>query len=197
MAGISIEQACSYYQNDTAHDFDHVLRVLANAKQIAQKENADWDILRTAVLLHDVARADQNRTGVDHAAEGARRARTILAGESPDFIDAVSDAIATHRFRVAKPPQSIEAKILYDADKLDAIGAVGVARVFAFAGHKNNPLWAEDGSGKHSPLQEYRRKLIKLKDKLLTQSAKEIAENRHIFMVNFFEQMTAEIGGQR
>ena len=197
MAGISIEQSRIYYENDAAHDFDHVLRVLANAAQISKKENADWDILRTAVLLHDIARADQNRTGIDHAAEGARRARTILAKEPPAFIDAVSDAIATHRYRVEKPPQSIEAKILYDADKLDAIGAVGIARVFAFAGHRNNPLWAEDGMGEHSPLQEYRQKLIKLKDKLLTQGARDIAENRHMFMVSFFEQMTAEIAGQR
>ncbi len=197
MTGISIEQARPYYENDAAHNFDHVLRVLANAEQIAKTENADWNILRTAVLLHDIARTDQDRTGVDHAAEGARRARTILVDEAPAFVDAVSDAIATHRFRVEKPPQSIEAKILYDADKLDAIGAVGIARVFAFAGHKNNPLWAEDGTGEHSPLQEYRKKLIKLKSKLLTQGAKIIAENRHVFMVNFFEQMTAEIAGQR
>jgi len=197
MSGISIEQARPYYQNDASHNFDHILRVLANAKQIAEAENVDWDVLRTAVLLHDIARADQNKTGIEHAAEGARRARTILADETPSFVDAVSDAIASHRFRIEKPPQSIEAKILYDADKLDAIGAVGIARVFAFAGHQNNPLWAEDESDKHSPLQEYRRKLIKLKGKLLTQSAKEIAENRHVFMVKFFEQMTAEIAGQR
>jgi len=198
MSGISIEQARQYYENDTAHDFDHVLRVLANAEKIAATESGvDMDVLRTAVLLHDIARAEQQRTGKDHAAEGARRVWKILANDPPAFVQAVSDAIATHRFRVEKPPQSIEAKILYDADKLDSIGAVGVARAFAYSGHRGHRLWAEDGDGDHTAFQEYKKKLVKLKDKLLTASAKKIAEQRHQFMIAFFEQMAAEVRGER
>ncbi len=195
---ISIERARQFYENDSAHDFDHVLRVLANAERIAASESGvDMAVLRTAVLLHDIARAEQQRTGKDHAAEGARRAREILANEPPAFVQAVSDAIASHRFRVEKPPQSIEAKILYDADKLDSIGAVGVARAFAYSGYRGERLWAEDGNGAHTAFQEFKRKLVKLKDKLLTPSARKIAEQRHQFMVAFFEQMAAEVRGER
>lgn len=198
MTGISIEQARNYYENDSAHDFDHVLRVWANAQKIAAAEaGVDLAVLRTAVLLHDIARADQQRTGKDHAVEGARRAREILADEPPAFVQAVSDAIASHRFRVEKPPQSIEAKILYDADKLDSIGAVGVARAFAYSGYRGERLWAEDDEGIHTAFQEFKVKLSKLKNKLLTPSAQKIAEQRHQFMIAFFEQMAAEVRGER
>ena len=193
---ITIEQAKSYYQNDAAHDFDHVLRVLANALRIAESETADREVLQVAVLLHDIARADQARTGRDHALEGARRARKILQAAPPTFIEAVCHAIETHRFRVDNPPQTPEAKILYDADKLDAIGAVGVARVFAVAGGHQDRLWAEDDEGDHTPLQEYRLKLVKLKDHLLTDAARHIAEERHRFMTQFFERMAAEVAGE-
>ena len=196
---LTTEQAAQLYQNDSAHDFDHVLRVLANAQHIGTAENANMDILRTAVLLHDIARADQYRTGKDHAAEGARRAREMLqdAGQPEEFIEAVCHAIAAHRFRVNNPPKTLEAKILYDADKLDSIGAVGIARAFAFGGFKNRPLWREDDSGEHSTLQEFRVKLVKVKDTLFTQTARQMAQKRHNYMVGFFEQMTAEIEGQK
>jgi len=197
MSAITPETAKKYYQNDAAHDFEHVLRVLANAMKIAQTVPADLDILQTAVLLHDIARADQYRTGVDHAAAGARRARQILQGEPAAFVEAVCHAIATHRFRTNNPPQTPEAKILYDADKLDAIGAVGIARVFAVGGTQNRRLWADDSAGEHTALQEFHRKLVKLKDMLITPAARKMAQQRHDFMVKFFEQMNAEILGER
>jgi uncharacterized protein len=119
-----------------AHDFDQVLRVLATAEQIGAAEGANLEVLRTATLLHDMARAEQARTGIDHAVAGAEQARELLrrAGQPDDFVEAVCQAIATHRFRTGPAPQSLEAKILYDADKLDSIGAVGVARAFAYGG---------------------------------------------------------------
>lgn len=193
---ISIEQARQYYRNDAAHDFDHVLRVLANAREIAATEtDVDLDVLTTAVLLHDIARAEQDRTGVDHALAGAEQARRILTDADPDFVAAVCHAIAAHRFRNDMPPQSPEARILYDADKLDSLGAIGVARIFAYAGHHRNRLWAEDDSGAHTPLQEYRQKLQHLPDKLLTPSGRKLARTRHAFMAAFLEQMAAEIAG--
>lgn len=198
MAGISIEQARHFYDNDSAHNYDHILRVLANASLIARSESGvNWDVLRTAVLLHDIARAEQARTGKEHAGEGARRAKEILADELPEFAQTVSDAIASHRFRVERPPQSIEAKILFDADKLDSIGAVGVARAFAYSGHHNGRLWAENGDNVHTAYQEFQKKLVRLKDKLLTETARNIARQRHQFMVEFFEQMAAEVKGER
>lgn len=193
---LTIDQARTYYQNDSTHDFDHVLRVLANALKIAETESANLEILQTATLLHDIARGDQEITGQDHAKTGATWARDILKDAPDDFVEAVCHAIEAHRFRVDNPPQTIEAKILYDADKLDSIGAVGVARVFAYAGGHNGRLWAEDAEGEHTPLQEYHRKLVKLKDKLITNSAKRMAEERHAYMVAFFERMMAEVNGQ-
>ena len=193
---ITIEQARTYYHNDAAHDFDHVLRVLANAMQIAAHETADRDILRAAVLLHDIARADQERTGIDHAAEGARRAKAILQHAPPAFTEAVCHAIAAHRFRVDNPPQTLEAKILYDADKLDSMGAVGVARVFAYAGAHGTRLWANHDEGDHTPLQEFEKKLVKLQAQLLTPTARQMAQERHSYMVQFFARMGAEINGQ-
>lgn len=196
---LTIEQARTYYANDSAHDFDHVLRVLATAEHIGQLERADLEVLRTATLLHDIARADQNRTGLDHAAEGARRAEVILtqAGCPASFVTAVCHAIAAHRFRVEHLPQTLEAKILYDADKLDSIGAIGVARAFAYGGHINRPLWVEDDSREHTALQEFRFKLSKIKDGLFTGAARRMAQARHVYMVQFFEQMAQEIQGER
>lgn len=196
---LTIEQARAYYTNDSAHDFDHVLRVLANAEHIGQIEGANMEVLRTATLLHDIARADQNRTGQDHATEGARRAEEILSqtGYPPPFVVAACHAIAAHRFRVDHPPQTLEAKILYDADKLDSIGAIGVARAFAYGGHINRPLWAEDDSGEHTALQEFRFKLSKIKDGLFTSAARQMAQERHAYMVQFFEQMAKEVQGVR
>ena len=196
---LTSEQACTFYHNDSAHDFDHVLRVLANAEHIGRIERADMHILRTATLLHDIARADQNRTGQDHAAEGARRAQAILTevGQSPDFVEAVCHAIATHRFRIDNLPQTLEAKILYDADKLDSIGAIGVARAFAYGGYLNRPLWTEDDSHEHTALQEFRVKLSKVKDSLFTETARQMAQERHLFMTQFFEQMAREIKGEQ
>jgi len=193
------EQVAPLYRADAAHDFDHVLRVLANAERIGRAEKADMGVLRTATLLHDIARADQRRTGVDHAAEGARRARTMLtqAGHPTEFVEAVCHAIAAHRFRNELAPQTLEAKILYDADKLDSIGAVGIARVFAYGGHLNRPLYREDDSGEHTALQEFRVKLSKIKERLFTRTAQKIAEERHHFMVAYFDQLAAEVAGQR
>jgi uncharacterized protein len=196
---ITIDQARSFYQNDSAHDFDHVLRVLANADHIGRIEGADMAVLQTATLLHDIARANQKQTGQDHGTEGSWRARIILTetGQSVEFVEAVCHAIATHRFRVNNPPQTLEAQILYDADKLDSIGAIGVARVFAYSGHVNRPLWAEDDCNVHTALQEFRVKLVKVKDSLFTETARQMAQERHLFMTEFFEQMAREIKGEQ
>ena len=86
---------------------------------------------------------------------------------------------------------------MFDADKLDSIGAVGIARAFAFGGFKNRPLWREDDSGEHTTLQEFRVKLVKVKDTLFTDTARQVARERHSYMVSFFEQMATEVAGQK
>jgi uncharacterized protein len=197
---LTIEQARALYDGgaDSTHDFDHVLRVYRLAERIGQSEGADMEVLRTATLLHDIARPDQDAGRIpEHAAEGARRARQILAGQPLEFIEAVAHAIEAHRFRVDRPPQTLEAKILYDADKLDAIGAVGVARAFAYGGYRGRRLWAPPDADGHTAMKEFGIKLSKVKGTLFTRTAHAIAEERHAFMVEFFERMAAEVTGEK
>ena len=204
---IGIEEARRYYTDcDAAHDFDHVLRVLALAERIGQAEGAAMEIVRTATLLHDVARAEEERTGACHARVGAERARQILAGHPADEVEAVAQAIASHRFRNNEVvPQTLEAKVLYDADKLDAIGAIGIARAYALAGRRGQRLWAEPPAGSlaesqstdYTPVHEFTFKLCRLKDALFTATARQIAEDRHRYLVEFFARLEEEVQGKR
>lgn len=209
---ISVDEARKLYaDNDSAHGFDHVLRVTRLAERLAIEEGADLEIVRTAALLHDVARAEQERSGTSHAELGALRARQILAGNPPERIEAVAAAIEQHRFRVDNPPVTIEAQVLYDADKLDAIGAVGVARAYAYGGQTQQRLWADVdpsyatltaddvdvslANGEHTPVHEFVFKLVKLKDRILTGSGRKMAAERHDYMVAFFARLEREVRG--
>jgi len=206
-------EAQGYYEaNDASHSFEHVLRVLALAERIAQAEGADVDVVRTAALLHDIGRGEEARTGVCHAEAGARQARDILKDGPADFVEAVAEAIACHRFRRPdRRPQTPEARVLYDADKLDAIGAIGVARAYAVAGRRGqrlySPLHSADTddlsqavvgeSEAHTPVQEYLFKLRHLKDRLFTETGRALAADRHAFMVAFFDRLEAEVRGEQ
>ncbi|MEE8162518.1 MAG: HD domain-containing protein [Anaerolineae bacterium] len=203
---IGIEEARQYYtDSDAAHDFDHVLRVLALAERIGQADGAAMEIVRTATLLHDVARAEEERTGACHARVGAEQARQILAGHPADKVEAVAQAIASHRFRDEVVPQTLEARVLYDADKLDAIGAIGIARAYALAGKRGQRLWAgtpadslaESQSTDHTPVHEFIFKLSQLKEALFTDTARQIAKERHRYMVEFFTRLEEEVQGNR
>lgn len=216
---ITVEFAHTLYsaKADSAHDFDHVLRVLKLAEKIAQAEGANAEIVRTAALLHDVG-LEEGRAG--HETSAANRAREILRDFAPqpaspdaygdDFINAVAHAIESHRFRSGPTPQTLEAKVLFDADKLDAIGAIGVARAFAFGGHCGQRLWAEvspdyvdhiDGAEadprEHTPVHEFHIKLSKIKDRMLTATGKRLAEERQAFMVAFYERLDEEVKGEK
>lgn len=209
---LSIEQARALYADaDPIHDFDHVLRVVRLADHLAVLEGADREVVRTAALLHDIARSGdedyalQADAASDHALLAAREARRILADADPAFVEAVVHCIEAHRFRNDITPQTIEAKVLFDADKLDAIGAIGIARAFAYGGAMGQPLWGEvspdytpgQGDELHTAHHEYHIKLKHIKDRLYTASGRRLAEGRHRFMVAFFKQMAAEIQGLR
>ena len=205
---ITIEKARRFYEGaDAAHGFDHVLRVLTLAERIGEAEGADMEIVRVAALLHDVARAETANTGRCHAQAGAERAREILRGGPTERVEAVAHAIATHRFRRGPAPETLEAQVLFDADKLDAIGAVGVARAYAIGGRRNSRLWADvpadytegdlASACEHTPAHEFVFKLSKLKDQMHTATGKAIAEERHAYMVAFFERLAQEVLGQR
>jgi len=197
---ISVDEARGYYRgSDAAHDFDHVLRVLALARRIGEVEGADMEVVEAAVLLHDIARAEEERTGICHAMEGARRARHILRGHAPEKVEAVAQAIAAHRFRRGPEPRSLEAKVLYDADKLDAIGAIGIARAYAVAGRERQRLWAPMealAGGEHTPVHEFAFKLSRLKDGLYTETGRRLAQARHRYMVEFFRRLELEVKGE-
>jgi uncharacterized protein len=205
-----VERARALYADtDTAHDFDHVLRVLTLVRRIGPAEGADMRLLEVATLLHDIARADEVENGGDHAQAGAERARTIVQewGYAPDEAAAIARIIAAHRFRNDAPPQTVEEKVLYDADKLDAIGAIGVGRAFAYAGRTGQRLWSPVPPGAratqrvdpatHSPSIEFVVKLSRLAGALHTETARAIARERHAFMVAFFERLDAEIAGEK
>ncbi len=200
----------------SAHNLDHVMRVYKLCLEIAESEkDVDMEILISAALLHDIARVEENNdnTGtVDHAVLGSYMAKEILKNidYDDDKIEKIAHCIVTHRFRTGNEPKTIEAKILFDADKLDAIGAVGVARTFMLSGQcgqrlaLNNSIddyinsnTSENGRirnwSKHSALIEYEVKLKKIPDKLYTNKAKEIGKERIKFMDDFFKQLKMEL----
>lgn len=210
---VTIEQARSFYpKGDAVHGFDHVLRVVQLARCIGRLEGADMVVLETAALLHDIARDQERISGGCHATMGAEQVPAILVGCEPTVIKAVAEAIRTHRYRASGAPQTLEAQILYDADKLDAIGAVGVARAYAMAGQHNQPLWAEVSAAfaqrarqagqadrereGHTPVHEFAFKLARIKDALFTATARRIAAERHDFMAGFFDRLSLEMRGE-
>jgi uncharacterized protein len=208
---ITIKQARPFYaDDDPVHDFDHILRVLALAERIGAAEGADLEVLRAAALLHDVGRNQAEAAGRDHAKVAATRAREILAGQAQEKVEAVTDAIIAHRFRTGPPPKSLEGRVLFDADKLDAIGAIGVARAFAYSGRAGKRLWApvaddylarwqigEAGPDEHTAVHEFVVKLSRLKEQLFTATGRRIAAERHAVMASFFERLAEEVAGRR
>jgi uncharacterized protein len=200
-----------YIDADSVHDFDHILRVLALARRIARAEGANWPIVRTATLLHDWGRADAQQREHDHAAVAAAQTRRFLIsrGEPEGYVEAVTHAIAAHRFRTVPNPETLEAKVLFDADKLDAIGAIGIARAFAYGGAHNQRLWASrddidvaqweqagDDPNDHTPVHEFVVKLSRIRDRLQTTEGRLIAQQRHQYMVAYFERLDMEVAGQ-
>ncbi|HAJ36063.1 MAG TPA: hypothetical protein DCL15_10255 [Chloroflexi bacterium] len=208
-AWLTVADARSLYaEGDAAHDFDHVLRVTHLAMQIAAAEGADVAVVRLAALLHDlpptVAAAPDHRT--THHLQAAAAAQQLLAarGAAAALIAQVAHCIEAHRFRDQRiQPQTLEAQCLYDADKLDAIGAIGVARAFAYAGAHGSRLWVKpvtaimDDSAKaetdYTPVHEYVFKLRHLAATLHTATARALARERHATMVAFFQQLDAEM----
>ena len=191
---------------DSAHDKEHVYRVLNVALEIAEQEGGvDYDILIAACLLHDIGRPEQYADeSLCHAEVGAQKAYDFLTanGFSADFAEAVKACISSHRFRGNNPPVSTEAKILFDADKIDVTGTLGVARTLFWNGMFGEPLYSLDENGNVSDgkddtapsfFQEYRYKLEKVYDKLITDTGKRIAEERRQSAVSFYNSMLGEV----
>lgn len=211
----TIEQARSWYLDlDPVHGFDHVLRVYRMSEKLALAEGADLEIVRAAALLHDAEGSETQGGEIgrsNHHHASAEFARRVLEREGwpPERIAAVQHCIRAHRFRDnSEPPQSLEAQVLFDADKLDVIGAIGAARTIAYSAVVGQPVFSEPSpqflqtgarvSGEpHSSYHEYLFKLKWIKDRLFTHTARAIAEERHRFMAEFFSRLADEERGIR
>ncbi|MBN1497585.1 MAG: HD domain-containing protein [Spirochaetes bacterium] len=192
----------------SSHGWDHVERVVALAAKIAATEKkADPFIIQVAALLHDIARIDEvDSTGIQcHAERGSSIAYEFLlqCGLEEKRAHHIRNCILSHRYRNEHVPDTIEAKVLYDADKLDSIGAVGIGRAFLFSGEVgarlHNPdidvSLAEAYGKEDTAYREYIVKLRHVSDKMLTDEGKRIAHERHRFMVDFFNRLQDEVKG--
>lgn len=187
-----IDDAKEYIQNlfveaAGSHDTDHIMRVYHNALQIAEAEGkGDIEIIALAALLHD---ADDHK--LFHTVNNAN-ARRFLEKHSvnPEKTEQIIEAINSISFSQnrGKKPSTIEGKIVQDADRLDAIGAIGIARTFAYGGEKGRSL--------EETLKHFDEKLLLLKDEMNTETAKRLAEVRHEFMLSFLEEYAKELNDE-
>lgn len=210
---LDLENAKHWYQNtDAVHDFSHIERVYRMAERLALAEGADLEIVRAAALLHD---ADGTTPGSDvrreHHLRSADFAGVVLQQEgwSEERIEAVQHCIRAHRYRDDRePPETIEAKCLFDADKLDVLGAIGAVRVVVYAALAGTPFYSEPSpqfleTGKevpgelHSAYHEYLFKLRNVEKRLFTSTARELARERGEYLAGFFQQLIAEIDGEK
>jgi uncharacterized protein len=190
-----------------SHDWEHTQRVYNLCMHIGKVEGADLEILSVAAFLHDIGRVHQDRLKGDvcHAEEGARMAREVLERYpiAEEKKENIIHSIICHRFRNSHVPQTLEAKVLFDADKLDAIGAVGIARAYLFAGEVGALLHNKEADPERSKpyskddtgYREYRVKLSKIKDRMLTDEGSRMARQRHEFMEAFFTRFLDEHEG--
>ena len=189
------------------HGPDHAGRVYRTALHIGRLMGARLDVLGAAALLHDIGRPfeKENQGKVCHAEKGAELAREILQDFhfEAEIIEDIVHCIETHRYRNDKIPSSLEAKILYDADKLDCIGAIGIGRAFLFAGQVGAKLHnsevdltsTQSYTTEDTAYREFKVKLSKVKDRLLTPEGRRLAQERHSFMEVFFERLDREVHG--
>ncbi|HJX23367.1 MAG TPA: HD domain-containing protein [Candidatus Bathyarchaeia archaeon] len=188
------------------HDGSHSERVRNIALMIGKEEGADLEVVEAAALLHDVARSMEDRGNIsDHAEEGARIAHTILkeSGFPKEKMGLVCRCIQVHRFRNGMFAESPEAKVLQDADRLDVIGAIGIARLFTRSGWENIPIHdpmippKEKYDGKSlTSVNHIYEKVLRIKETLHTASARRIAEDRHGFIEQFLKRLLMEWSGE-
>ena len=192
--------------NDAAHDVQHIYRVLYQSLSIAKSyDHIDYDVLIAACLLHDIGRDLQfNNPQLCHAQEGGNMAYFFLQnlGWTKERAIHVKNCVATHRYRKSNPPETMEAKILFDSDKLDITGSLGLARTLIYKGQVNEPLYTMDHNNKvhlgsenapESFIKEYHFKLKNVYDGFYTPEAKRIAETRKKITTFFYDELLKEI----
>lgn len=182
----------TFLKEGTGHDYYHIERVVINARKILRTEQADSFIVELAAWLHDLG--DQKlHNGMDKSDELISAFLKSLAAEQ-SVIGRVIEIVSQVSFSKGNKPSSIEAEIVQDADRLDAIGAIGIARCFAYGGSKNRILYSPyEQEKENSSVQHFYDKLFKLKDKMNTESAKLIAAKRHSFMKEYIAEFHREV----
>jgi len=210
---LTLEQAREWYINtDAVHDFSHIERVYRLAERLARAEGADLEIVRAAALLHD---ADGPTPGSDVRKEPPLRAAEFAAavlkaeGWAEKRIKAVQHCIRAHRYRDDRePPKTLEAQCLFDADKLDVLGAIGAVRAVVYAALAGTPFYTKPSAHflqtgrkvpgeQHSAYHEYLFKLRNVEKRLFTPTARAIARERSQYLEEFFQRLIAEINGDR
>ena len=201
--------ARSFFEEDgSGHDWWHVYRVWNMACKLADAEGADRTIVEIAALLHDVADWKLNDGGEDH---GIQTIRNLLAGDlDSQTVDTICDIISRVSYKgagVATPMETLEGQVVQDADRLDAIGATGIARAFAYGGNKGRLIHDPDQkpvmhdsfeaykNNKGPSVNHFYEKLLLLKDRMNTPTARAIALERHRFMEHYLEQFFGEWDG--
>jgi uncharacterized protein len=200
---------------DAAHDYDHLVRVIALADKIQACEGGNIPTIWGAVALHDLGQERERRQGGDHALIGAALAAELLKN-SPfpqEYIPAVQQAILEHRMTGGKIPQTLEGRILYDADKLDCLGAIGIGRLYCITGRYNQKVYAPIPDDvvepidpqmirnlrrrpDYSPYIEFQILFGNLPDRMTTKTGRELAHERFAYMQEFFTRLRQEVEGE-
>ena len=209
------KEAKKYFKEpDACHDWTHVERVRKLALRMGKKERADLMVIEIAALLHDICKKEEMlcKGKFCHAEIGGEKAQEIISKFKLDkeTENNIIHCIKSHRYRNDRKPSTIEAKILYDADKLDSIGAIGIARDFLFAGFAGSKTLYTGrekeiaGSKKNfyytkedSAILEFEVKLKFIKNKMLTSEGKRMANERHRYMLEYFKRFWEEAEGKK
>ena len=182
--------------DSSGHDYHHTLRVWALSRTISESEGADMTLVELSALLHDV---DDHKLSPD-TAENKDRAVTFLRAHGMEesrirSIVRIIDQISFSRNTL--PPDTLEGQCVQDADRLDAVGAIGIARTFAFGGSHGRPIHDPAGEDKSTSIQHFYDKLLLLKDKMNTQAGQRMAQHRHEFLESFLQEFLEEWDGRR
>ena len=200
---------------DAAHDYDHLVRVIALADKIQASEGGDLSTIWAAVALHDIGQERERRHGGDHASIGAELAAQLLK-DTPfpqDSIPAVQQAIREHRMTGGVTPQTLEGRILYDADKIDCLGAIGIGRLYCITGRYNQKVYAPVPGDilepidphiirllrrrpDYSPSIEFQLLFADLPERMTTKTGQEMARERFLYMQEFFNRLRQEVEGE-
>jgi uncharacterized protein len=200
---------------DAAHDYDHLVRVMALAETIQAREGGDLPTIWAAVALHDIGQTRERRHSGDHALIGAELVEGLLRGTQfpQDCIPAVQQAIRDHRLTGAAIPQSVEGRILYDADKIDCLGAIGIGRLYCITGHYNQKIYSPvppeiiepvdpllvrslRRRPDYSPSIEFQLLFSDMPARMTTDTGRALAQERYTYMKEFFLRLRKEVEGE-